>query len=322
MSFWGSYFSFLLSTVTIVIAILVVFLGIVSIATKNKLKNKGRLKLKSLNDEIVKTKIACLESLGDKKALKVFKKSQKKDAKNKAQKKRLFVVRFVGDMMCSDVSALTEEVNAVVSIANPQHDEVLVSVESGGGVVHGYGLAASQLARLKEKQIPLTVAVDKVAASGGYMMASVADKIIAAPFAILGSIGVLAQLPNFNRLLDKHGIDFEQQTAGKYKRTVTMFGKNTDEDRAKFKEELEDVHGLFKSFVSTNRPQVDIEKIATGEHWYGERALEHNLCDVIKTFDDYLFEQFHQGKALYEVAYKEKKSLAKRFKSACMHVLG
>lgn len=323
MAFLSQYFSFLLDVTTIVIAILVVFLGLVGIAAKNKLKGgRGTLVLKSLNEQYAKTQLACMEEIADKSELKAYKKSAKKKSKGKPAKHRVYVIRFVGDMMCSEVNALTEEVNAILSVADKAKDEVLVSVESGGGVVHGYGLAASQLTRIREAGIPLTVAVDKVAASGGYMMASVANKIIAAPFAILGSIGVLAQLPNFHRLLDKHGIEFEQQTAGKYKRTITMFGKNTDEERNKFKEELEDVHGLFKKFVMDNRPQVDIEKIATGEHWYGNRALAQHLCDEIKTFDDYLMGQYAANKAIFEVSFKEKKTLAKRFKTACMQIIG
>ena len=108
-----------------------------------------------------------------------------------------------------------------------------------------YGLAASQMQRIRDKKLKLTVCVDKVAASGGYMMAVVADKIIAAPFAVLGSIGVLAQVPNFHRLLKKHDVDFEMLTAGKYKRTLTMFGENTDKGREKFQEDIEDTHVLF-----------------------------------------------------------------------------
>ena len=185
---------------------------------------------------------------------------------------------------------MREEVSAVLDVAKDD-DEVIVCLENHGGVVHEHGLAASQLARIRDRDIPLTVCVDKVAASGGYLMACVASKIYVAPFAILGSIGVLAQIPNFNRLLDSHGVDFEQVTAGKYKRTVTMFGENTDEDRAKLKEELEDVHALFKAAVSKYRPDLDLDKVATGEHWYGTTALELGLADEIKTSDEFLIER-------------------------------
>jgi serine protease SohB len=205
---------------------------------------------------------------------------------------------------------LREEVTAILDVATAD-DEVIVRLENHGGVVHEHGLAASQLARIRDRDIPLTICVDKVAASGGYLMACVATKIYAAPFAILGSIGVLAQIPNFHRLLDDHGVEFEQVTAGKYKRTVTMFGENTDEDRAKLKEELEDVHQLFKSAVSKYRPELDLEKVATGEHWYGSRALELGLADGIKTSDE-LFAELVADRELYEVAYRIKQPLQKR----------
>jgi serine protease SohB len=186
-----------------------------------------------------------------------------------------------------------------------------VCLENHGGVVHEHGLAASQLARIRDRDIPLTVCVDKVAASGGYLMACVATKIYAAPFAILGSIGVLAQIPNFNRMLDSHGVEFEQVTAGKYKRTVTMFGENTDEDRAKLKEELEDVHSLFKEAVAKYRPDLDLEKVATGEHWYGTRALDLGLADEIRTSDELLADLAGE-RDLYSVSFKIKQPLQKR----------
>ncbi len=190
-------------------------------------------------------------------------------------------------------------------------DEVIVRLENHGGMVHEHGFAASQLSRIRDRGIPLVVCVDKVAASGGYLMACVASKIYAAPFAIIGSIGVLAQLPNFNRLLDNHGVDFEQITAGKHKRTVTMFGKNTDEDRAKLKEELEDVHALFKDAIAKYRSDLDLEKVATGEYWYGTRALELGLTDEISTSDE-LLSQKAEDRDLYLIEYKIKQPLQKR----------
>jgi serine protease SohB len=201
-----------------------------------------------------------------------------------------------------------------------EHDQVVVRLENYGGVVHEHGLGASQLARIRDRNISLTVTVDKVAASGGYLMACVANRIVAAPFAILGSIGVIAQLPNFNRMLDSHGIDFEQITAGQYKRNVTMFGKNTDDDRAKLKEELEDVHTLFKAAVSTYRPDLDLEKVATGEHWYGTRALELGLADELRT-SDALLAELATERDLYSVCYKVKKPLQKRLMASVDDVL-
>jgi serine protease SohB len=187
----------------------------------------------------------------------------------------------------------------------------VLRLESEGGVVHGYGLAASQLQRIRDRGVKLTVAVDKVAASGGYLMACVADRIIAAPFAVVGSIGVVAQLPNFNRLLKKHEIEYELHTAGEFKRTLTLFGENTAAGRAKFQETLEDAHALFKSFIQQNRPQVAIDQVATGDHWFGARAIALKLVDELKTSDDYLLER-SKDCDLYELRYKRHRSLAER----------
>jgi serine protease SohB len=208
---------------------------------------------------------------------------------------------------------LREEITAILSLATVE-DEVLVRLENSGGLVHEHGLAASQLIRIKQREIPLTIAVDKVAASGGYMMACVGNKIIAAPFAILGSIGVLAQLPNFNRLLKEKGVDFELIKAGELKRTLTVFGTNTDEDRARFQEQIEDTHALFKDFVAENRPDLDIENVATGEHWYGKRALDLKLIDELMTSDDYLLSAAEEAN-LYEVSYSTGKTLSEKFAS-------
>lgn len=259
--------------------------------------------------------------------LKQKEKAEKKEAKAKAKaekkrikegekksdeekKPRLFVLDFNGDVHAHAVSALRREITAVLSIAKPE-DEVLLKLESPGGVVHGYGLAASQLQRLRERNIPLTVAVDKVAASGGYMMACVANKIVSAPFAIIGSVGVVAEVPNIHRLLKKHDVDVDVMTAGEFKRTVTFMGENTEKGKQKFQQELEETHQLFKQFVRENRPQLDIEKIATGEHWFGKQALELNLIDEISTSDDLLVKAV-ENKEIIEIKYKEKKNLTKR----------
>lgn len=225
-------------------------------------------------------------------------------------KSRVFVIDFDGSMSANEVGALREEITAILTIATPD-DKVVVRLTSPGGVVHGYGLAASQLSRIKNANIPLIAVVDKVAASGGYMMACVADKIIAAPFAIIGSIGVVAQVPNFHRLLKKNEIDVELHTAGAFKRTLTLFGENTDEGREKFKQELNETHELFKEFVSSKRPSLDIESVATGEHWYGSVALNKGLVDEVSTSDDYLQSLYKAHKVL-NIKYVVKKSMTER----------
>ena len=140
-------------------------------------------------------------------------------------------------------------------------------------MVHTYGLAASQLHRITRAGIPLTVSVDKGAASGGYLMACVANTIIAAPFAIIGAIGVLAQIPNFNRALKKVDVDYEVMTAGEHKAPITMFGEITDKGKNKLQQELEETHDLFKGFITQHRPQVPVHEVASGEVWYGQQAI-------------------------------------------------
>lgn len=247
------------------------------------------------------------QQLLDKKAYKAWSKKQKQQDE---PKDRLFVLDFNGSMDAHEVEALREEITAVLAVATAT-DEVLIRLESPGGVVHGYGLAASQLDRIKQQNIRLTVAVDKVAASGGYMMACIADRILAAPFAIVGSIGVVAQLPNFHKLLKKNHIDVEQFTAGEFKRTVTVFAENTEKGREKFQQELEQTHVLFKNFVHKHRPVLQIDQVATGEHWFGYQALELNLVDQLQTSDDYLVQQF-SSKKVVQVKYQIKRKLAEK----------
>ena len=238
-------------------------------------------------------------------------KAERKEIDKKgSQRSRIFVIDFKGDIRATATASLREEVSAILAVAS-KDDRVLVRLENAGGAVHEHGLAASQLLRIRQKDLPLIIAVDKVAASGGYLMACVASHIIAAPFAIIGSIGVIAQLPNFNRLLEEKGVDFEQVTAGRFKRTLTVFGKNTDEGREKLREEIEEVHALFKTQITSHRPQLDIEQVATGEYWYGTRALELGLIDEIQTSDDFLAEAVAESD-LYRVAYKRRLPLPER----------
>ncbi len=223
---------------------------------------------------------------------------------------RLFVIDFKGGLEAKEVASLREEVTAILAIARDE-DEVLVRLESGGGVVHGYGLGASQLARIRTRGLTLTVAIDKVAASGGYMMACVAQQIVAAPFAVVGSIGVVAQLPNFHRLLKKHDIDFEQHTAGEFKRTLTLFGENDDKARKKFQLELESVHQQFKQFIAEHRPALDMGRVATGEHWLAHEAKALGLVDVLQTSDDYLLSRYPEQQVV-KLTYQLHKPMAER----------
>jgi serine protease SohB len=329
LAFLIEYGLFLAKVATVLVALLV-FLGFIfANVQRGRPDSEGQIEVKSLNDRFEDLSLGLANSLLDPFAQKMARKEEKKrrKAEDKAAKKaaklaakgvgqvdhpeasdqdavekRCFVLEFEGDMNASAVENLREEVTAVLMVAK-EHDEVVVKIESPGGVVHGYGLAASQLARIRDKNIQLTVSVDMVAASGGYMMACIANRIIAAPFALVGSVGVLAQIPNFSRLLKKNDIDVELHTAGEYKRTLTMFGENTEAGREKFRQELEEVHTLFKEFVAEHRPQVELEKIATGEAWYGKRAIDLALIDELMTSDEYLLKASQHAK-VFEVKFK------------------
>ncbi len=312
--FFLEYGLFLLKVATVVVAIIVI-IGFAAAAGR-KGAHEG-LEVENLNKKFRDVAGALKKAILKKPERKLADKEEKERAKaeEKAEKgkPKTFVIDFKGDLRASAVPSLREEVSAVLNVATPD-DEVVVRLENYGGMVHEHGLAASQLVRLRQAGIPLTVCVDKVAASGGYLMACVANRIVAAPFAILGSIGVLAQIPNFHRALESHGVDFEQITAGKYKRTVTMFGENTDEDRAKLKEELEDVHALFKDAVAEYRPDLDLDKVATGEHWLGTRALELGLADELRTSDELLRERAEE-RDLFSLTYKIRKPIRNRLMS-------
>ena len=323
MEFIYEYGLFLAQAVTFVAAILILAAGLIAIGQRQKAEQQeGHIEVKDLNEKyrhigqgiqqvVVEPDVLKAEIKAEKKADKAKAKATKKKrgktgAEGDERRKALYVLDFDGDIKASATDNLREEISAVLPQIKPG-DELLVRVESPGGMVHGYGLAASQLRRIRDANVPLTIAVDKVAASGGYMMACVANRIVAAPFAVIGSIGVLAQLPNFHRLLKKNDIDFELFTAGEYKRTVTMFGENTDKGREKFSEELEETHELFKQFVAANRPEVDMAKVATGEIWYGQKAIAMGLVDELQT-SDALVQGYLADWDVFEVKFVHKKN--------------
>ncbi|WP_407929708.1 protease SohB [Kangiella shandongensis] len=336
MEFFTEYGLFLLKAGTIIVGIMLVLGLIINAGQKQQQAiPKGEMRVTNLGDAIKERSQVIQHEVMSKHQ---FKQAQKRDkeqekAKQKEEKQqlkalkkadqkvdsgetasetraRVYVIDFDGDIEASDVESMREEITTILSAAN-EGDEIMVRLKSPGGMVHSYGLAASQLQRVREAGYKLTIAVDEVAASGGYMMACVADKITAAPFAIIGSIGVVAELPNFNRLLKKANVDYEQHTAGDYKRTLTMFGENTSHGRDKFKQDLEETHQLFKSFINANRPQLELDKVATGEHWYGTQAKELGLVDHLKTSDDMIIEALKE-KDVYAVKYTIKKPISER----------
>ncbi|WP_028112958.1 protease SohB [Ferrimonas kyonanensis] len=320
MEFLFEYGLFLAKALTLVVAVVAIILVAAQVGRSQR-GQKGELQVTCLSDQLEDYQHHLEGALLTKEQLKAKEKAEKKAEKarqkeekanvDKPRDGRVFVLDFKAGIEASEVVSLREEISALLTVADKQ-DQVLVRLESGGGMVHAYGLASSQLARLREAGIPLTIAVDKVAASGGYMMACVADHIVAAPFSIIGSIGVIAQLPNFNKLLKKSNIEFEQHTAGEFKRTLTMFGENTDSAREKFREELEETHGLFKDFIGRYRPELDLGKVATGEHWFATQALDLGLVDKLSTSDDWLMKQA-KDKEVLKLSYVIKKNLANRF---------
>ncbi|WP_091533418.1 protease SohB [Fontimonas thermophila] len=316
-AFLTEYGLFLAKTLTVLAAVLVVLAAAMTAIREQSVHRRGdRLEVHDLNERFRGLADSVRDTLLSDAARKALHKQRRKQAKARrkgdtpTRRPRLFVLNFRGDLHAHAVDELREEISAVLQVAE-SGDEVLLRLESEGGLVHAYGLGASQLARFKQRGIPLTVAVDKVAASGGYLMACVADRIIAAPFAVIGSIGVVGQLPNFNRLLRRMDIDYELHTAGEFKRTLTLFGENTEAARAKFREELEETHALFKQFVAEHRPQLDLARVATGEHWFGARALALKLVDALQTSDDYLLQKIDEAD-LVELRFRRHRTLSDR----------
>ena len=215
-----------------------------------------RLTVRSLDERYDAMTDAINARLLDKKALKALAKARRQQAKAaaksgaRAAQKRIFVLDFKGDLRARAVRRLAAEIDAVLAVARPETDEVVLKIESPGGTVTGYGLAAAEMMRLTGRKVKVTACVDQVAASGGYLMACAADRIVAAPFALVGSIGVVAQIPNLHRLLKRNDIDYEEITAGEYKRSVSVLGEITPQGREHFRGKLDATHEAFKRFVA------------------------------------------------------------------------
>ncbi len=340
MEYLIEYGMFLAKALTVVVAMVFVIAAVAAAGSRVRGGRQPRIKVHRLNDHVDDLRDALRASVLDKahfkqlakaeraerkkaaKAAKAAEKAAKKqaarndssqgdseqgssgrgsEAQGSDAEKRIFVLRFDGDIAARDVDSLREEITAVLAIAR-QSDEVLLCLESPGGMVHAYGLASSQLTRIRKQKIPLTICVDKVAASGGYMMACLADRLVAAPFAVIGSIGVLVQMPNFHRALQRKEIDYEIITAGEYKRTLSAFGKITDKARDKVQEDVDVIHDVFKNWVREHRPGVEVDRIATGETWLGMQAQELGLVDELATSDECIVAACAEHK-VYEVEY-------------------
>jgi serine protease SohB len=323
------YGLFLAKTATLVVAVIAVLSALVSLRSQGRRHvHKATIHVTHLNEEYEELRDSVKQVVLDRHSWKLLQKldkkrhkSEEKERKQRSKqaesgngesaeqrKKRAYVLNFDGDIAASAVDSLRQEITAVLSMAEPQ-DEVILRLESPGGMVHAYGLASSQLSRIKEKNIPLTICVDKVAASGGYMMACLADRLIAAPFAIVGSIGVLIQLPNFHRVLKKHDVDYETIAAGEYKTTLSTFGEITPKGREKVREEVQEMHVLFKDWVKQHRPIVPIDDIATGEIWVGLQAKALHMIDEIGTSDACIISACESAD-VYEIRYEIRKTIS------------
>lgn len=311
MHYFADFTLFFTKTMTAFVFILLLAMILFSMS-RNQSEQSNQIKLIKLNDYYKKLSSRLQKHVLDKKALKQQLKKNKKAEKTEAnlQKPNVFVAEFIGNLRADAVHSLREVITAILLLAKPR-DEVVIILESPGGMVPHYGLAASELARIKAAGLTLTVIIDKVAASGGYLMAVVADRIIAAPFAIVGSIGVVYQLPNFNQWLKSHDIHYELLTAGEYKRTLTMFGENTKQGREKVLEDLDVTHELFKDFIHKHRPQVNLDEVATGEYWYASKAMKFHMVDDLMTSDDYLLAASTRAN-IFKLSLTEKKSLGER----------
>ena len=306
MEFLIDYAMFFAKVMTIVLILCLPLIAMMFLKKDSVPRDEKKLSVKRINDRLEALSLTIYKESLDPNA---FKKKQKsiKNQKRDNTKSKSYLINFDGDIKASAVTQLRDEITAILRVAR-EDDTVLLRLESAGGTLHGYGLAASQLERLKNEGLHLTVLVDKIAASGGYLMACVADEIIAAPFAIVGSIGVVAQLPNFNRLLKKNDVDFELLTAGKHKRSLTMFGENTEQGREKFQEDIDIAHEVFKQYVSKNRKDIDIEKIATGEYWQATNAITLGLVDRLATSDDVILENAKVSE-VFEISSVKKQTL-------------
>ena len=319
MSEWVAELGTFLVQTAIVIAFLVI--GLLLITRSKQAKERGlTLRVEQLNDQRLdrgrRLRLATALPSARKKLLKTFRQDEKKRLKVQKNDQQappascVWVLDFHGDLKASQTDHFAQEISAIIDVASKE-DEVVIRLESSGGLVHAYGLAAAQMDRLSAAGLITTVCIDKVAASGGYMMACTAQHIKAAPFAVIGSIGVVAQVPNIHRLLKKHDIDVELLTAGKYKRTLTVLGENTEEGKDKFLDDLENTHRLFKHYVAERRPTMDIDSLATGEIWYGSEALPQLLVDSVGTSEAYLTERMAQVQ-VYTVKLEAPKTMSRK----------
>ena len=211
-------------------------------------------------------------------------------------KSNLYYLEFEGDIQASEAAKLKQEILVCLQVAKPT-DVFLILVESSGGSVSNYGDLYSVMEMIKKRGHTLWVAIDRVAASGGYLISLPADKIFATPFALIGSIGVLSEVPNFGGLLDKYGVKMEEYTAGERKMNISMFRENGEEQKEHHRKKLGKIHELFKAQLVKYRggliekKGVDIGELMEGDFWMGENAFELGLVDELKSSVEILLDE-------------------------------
>ncbi len=208
---------------------------------------------------------------------------------------RLAVLRFQGlrDLNASGDQRLSEAIDEV--LVNRDHfEEAVVIIDSPGGTTHGYGHAYALLERLSASGLKVTACIDRIGASGGYLMALPADRILAGPFAIVGSVGVVAGIPNVKRLLEEKGVSYRLFVAGDKKRVVHFADDDGPEVREYMDEKLAGIHTQFLQAVEKHRgDRVKLDEVRSGDHWSAEESVEKGLglVDELQTSAEYLLER-------------------------------
>ena len=298
----------ILSIVVVLAAVAAAVLLILRIMSANRAERResdSDLQITDLGKQLAERANKVKRRLMPKKERKELAKRSKAEASTENYNSTVFVIDFRPKLRAREVETLRKEVDVITQLATPR-DEVLVRIDSPGGTVTGYGHAASQLLRIHNIGVPLTICVDEIAASGGYMCAAVADKIVAAPFAFIGSIGVVAGIPNFVGLMNKLGVRYFELTAGENKRTLTPFSEPTPEKQAVEQQRLEAIHRAFKELIKKRRPNLDIDRVADGNYWLAVDAKELGLVDMIQTSDEYLLEQARASRRILKISCERK----------------
>ncbi|MDP3296608.1 MAG: signal peptide peptidase SppA [Thermodesulfovibrionia bacterium] len=164
---------------------------------------------------------------------------------------------------------------------------VVIRIDSPGGAVAPAQEIYKEIVKLK-KEKKVVASMGSVAASGGYYIACPADKIVANPGTLTGSIGVIMEIPNIEGLMKKIGVETKVIKSGKHKDIASMFKSMTEEERKILQSVLDDVHDQFIRAVSEGRNMKyeNIKELADGRIFTGKKAKELGLVDTLGNLDD------------------------------------